>query len=111
MNDLGKVLLTMILAAAGVALALAQTADPKLSDSTHARIRDLQLQQKTIENQYMQLQQQLQGLQTQFNGLNDQLKAETEAAYKEAGVKREEWSLDMTTLKFTKVDKKAEAKK
>jgi hypothetical protein len=92
-------------------LAGAETTDPKLSDATHAKIRDIQLQQKTLENQYMQLQQQLVNIQNQFNGLNDQLKAETEAAYKEAGVKHEEWTLDLTTLKFTKVEKKSEAKK
>jgi septal ring factor EnvC (AmiA/AmiB activator) len=92
-------------------LAAAQATDPKLSDTAHAKIRDVQLQQKNIENQYMQLQQQIVNLQAQFNGLNEQLKTETDAAYKEAGVKREEWTLDMATLKFTKVEKKAETKK
>ena len=92
-------------------LAAAQATDPKLSDAAHAKMRDIQLQQKTLENQYMQLQQQIVNLQTQFNTLNDQLKAETDVAYKEAGVKREEWTLDMATLKFAKVEKKPEAKK
>jgi hypothetical protein len=92
-------------------LASAQTTDPKLSDAAHAKIRDLQLQQKTIENQYLQLQQQLVNLEKQFNGLTEQLKSETDSAYKEAGVKREEWTLDMTTLKFAKAEKKPEEKK
>ncbi len=104
-----KILACIVLLAAS--LAAAQTTEPKLSDAAHAKIRDIQLQQKTLENQYMQLQQQIVNLQTQFNALNEQLKTETDAAYKDAGVKREEWTLDMATLKFAKVEKKAEAKK
>ena len=92
-------------------LASAQTTEPKLSDAAHAKIRDIQLQQKSIENQYMQLQQQIVNLQTQFNALTTQLNAAVDEAYKEAGVKREDWPLDMATLKFAKVEKKAEEKK
>jgi hypothetical protein len=78
-------------------LAAAQATDPKLSDAAHVKIRDIQFQQQTLRNQYIQLDQ--------------QLSFEVDAAYKEAGVKREEWTLDMATLKFTKVEKKPEAKK
>jgi hypothetical protein len=86
--------------------------EPKLSDGAHARIRDLQLQQKTIENQYLQMQQQIVNLEKQFNGLTSQLSEATDAAYKEAHVTREEYSLDMSTLKFAKVEKpKPEEKK
>lgn len=93
-------------------LAAAQTTDPpKLSDSTHARIRDLQLQQKDLETQYLRLQQQLTSLQAQYTSMTTQLNNEVDAAYSEAKVKKEEWTLDLATLKFTKVEKKAEAKK
>lgn len=96
-------------------LASAQTTDPKLSDAAHAKIRDLQLQQKTIENQYLQLQQQIVNLEKQFNGLATQLGEATDAAYKEAHVTREEYTLDLATLKFAKVakpeEKKSDAKK
>jgi septal ring factor EnvC (AmiA/AmiB activator) len=92
-------------------LASAQTTDPKLSDAAHAKIRDLQLQQKTIENQYLQMQAQLANLEKQFNALTGQLTAETDAAYKESHVTREEWTLDLATLKFAKVEKKPAEKK
>jgi hypothetical protein len=49
-------------------LASAQTTDPKLSDAAHAKIRDLQLQQKDVQVQYLQMQQQLASLEKQFNG-------------------------------------------
>jgi len=86
-------------------LASAQTTEPKLSDAAHAKIRDLQLQQKTIENQYLQMQQQLANLEKQFNGITGQLTAETDAAFKESHVTREEYTLDLATLKFAKVEK------
>lgn len=92
-------------------LASAQTTEPKLSDAAHAKLRDIQLQQKTLEAQYMQIQQQITAMQAQFNSLSDQLKSETDAAYKEAGVTREEWTLDLVTLKFAKAEKKLEEKK
>jgi predicted nucleic acid-binding Zn-ribbon protein len=93
-------------------LASAQTTEPKLSDAAHAKIRDIQLQQKALENQYLQMQQQLVNLEKQFNGLTTQLSAETDAAYKEAKVTREDWTLDMNTLAFAKVEKpKPEEKK
>jgi uncharacterized protein YlxW (UPF0749 family) len=92
-------------------LAAADTTEPKLSDAAHAKIRDIQLQQKNLENQYMQLQQQIVNLQTQFNALTTQLNTELDTAYKDAGVKREEWTLDMGTLKFAKAEKKPEEKK
>jgi flagellar capping protein FliD len=89
-----------------VAAALpSQTVDPKLSDAAHAKIRDLQLQQKTIENQYLQMQQQLANLEKQFNALAGQLTAETDAAFKESRVAREDYTLDLATLKFAKVEK------
>jgi septal ring factor EnvC (AmiA/AmiB activator) len=95
-----------------VAAALpSQTVEPKLSDAAHAKIRDLQLQQKTIENQYLQMQAQLANLEKQFNALTGQLTAETDAAYKESHVTREEWTLDLATLKFAKVEKKPAEKK
>lgn len=93
-------------------LASAQTTEPKLSDAAHAKIRDLQLQQKTIENQYLQMQAQLANLEKQFNALTGQLTAETDAAFKDSHVTREEWTLDLATLKFAKVEKpKPEEKK
>jgi uncharacterized protein YlxW (UPF0749 family) len=54
-------------------LASAQAKDPVLSDATHAKIRDLQLQQKTVEAQYLQLQSQLKGMETQYNSLGVQI--------------------------------------
>ena len=101
-------LICILLVAAAIP---AQTTEPKLSDAAHAKIRDLQLQQKTIENQYLQMQQQLANLEKQFNGLTGQLTAETDAAFKEAHVTREEWTLDLATLKFAKVEKKPDAPK
>jgi hypothetical protein len=92
-------------------LASAQTTDPKLSDAAHAKIRDLQLQQKDVQVQYLQMQQQLASLEKQFNALTTQLNDAVDAAYKEMGVKREDWPLDMTTLKLSKAEKKPEAKK
>jgi hypothetical protein len=88
-----------------------ESVDPKLSDAAHAKIRDLQLQQKDVQVQYLQMQQQLAGLEKQFNGLTAQLNDAVDAAYKEMGVKREDWPLDMATLKLTKAEKKPEAKK
>lgn len=85
--------------------------EPKVSDATHAKIRDIQLQQKGIEAQYLQTQQQLKTLESQFNALSPQLNDAFDAAYKEAGVKKDEWSLDVGTLKFSKIEKKPEAKK
>jgi len=82
------------------------TTEPKVSDASHAKIRDIQLQQKGIEAQYLQTQQQLSKLEAQFNALGPQLNEALDAAYKEAGVKREDWSLDIQTLKFSKIEKK-----
>jgi hypothetical protein len=81
----------------GYELAAAQTTDPKLSEVAHVKIRDIQFQQQTLRNQYIQLDQ--------------QLAFEVEAAYKEAGIKREDWTLNLETLKFSKTEKKAEIKK
>jgi hypothetical protein len=92
-------------------LAVAQAPEPKVSDATHAKIRDIQLQQKSIEAQYLQLQQQLDNMKGQYNALTPQLNEALDAAYKEAGVKREDYSLDIGTLKFSKIEKKAEEKK
>ena len=93
-------------------LASAQTAkDPVLSDATHAKIRDLQLQQKTVEAQYLQLQSQLKGMENQYNSLGVQITKAMDEAYKENNVKPEEWSLQPDTLKFVKIEKKPEAKK
>jgi hypothetical protein len=69
----------------------------------------LQLQQKDVQVQYLQMQQQLASLEKQFNGLTTQLNDAVDAAYKEMGVKREDWPLDMATLKLTKAEKKPNA--
>lgn len=93
-------------------LAVAQAPDPKLSDATHAKIRDIQLQQENVKSQYLQTQQQLNKLEAQYNAMTPQLNEALDAAYKEAGVKREDWALDIQTLKFSKIEKpKAEEKK
>lgn len=92
-------------------LAVAETTEPKLSDAAHAKIRDIQLQQKSVENQYMQMQQQIVNLQNQYQALTTQLNTEIDAAYKETGVKREDWPLDLATLKFSKAEKKPDEKK
>jgi uncharacterized protein YlxW (UPF0749 family) len=89
-----------------VSLASAQTAkDPVLSDATHAKIRDLQLQQKTVEAQYLQLQSQLKGMENQYNSLGVQITKAMDEAYKESNVKPEEYSLQPDTLKFVKIEK------
>jgi hypothetical protein len=93
-------------------LAAAETTEPKLSDAAHARIRDLQLQQKDLETQYLRLQQQMTALQGQFTSITTQVNNEVDVAYTEAKVKKEDWTLDLATLKFTKAEKKtAEIKK
>lgn len=93
-------------------LAAAQAPDPKLSDATHAKIRDIQLQQEKLATQYLQQQQQLQIIKNQYDSIQPQLNEALDAAYKEAGVKREDWALDIQTLKFSKIEKpKPDAKK
>jgi hypothetical protein len=94
-----------------VSLASAQATEPKISDATHAKIRDLQLQQKTVETQYLQLQTQLKSLEGQYNSLGVQVTKAMDEAYKESGVKPEEWSLQPDTLKFVKIEKKPDEKK
>ena len=94
------------------ALASAQAKEPTLSDATHAKIRDLQLQQKTVEAQYLQLQSQLKGMETQYTAIGVQITKAMDEAYKESNVKPEEWSLQPDTLKFVKIEKpKPETKK
>lgn len=86
--------------------------EPVISDATHAKIRDLQLQQKTVEAQYLQLQSQLKGMENQYNALGVQITKAMDEAYKESNVRPEEWSLQPDTLKFTKIEKpKAEPPK
>lgn len=92
-------------------LLAADSPDPKLSDAAHAKIRDIQLQQKTIENQYMQLQKQVLDLQNQYNALTAQLDGEVAKAYKETGLKKEEWDFDANSLTFKKAVKKTDEKK
>ena len=93
-------------------LASAQSKEPQLSDATHAKIRDLQLQQKTVEAQYLQLQSQLKGMENQYNSLGVQITKAMDEAYKESNVKPEEYSLQPDTLKFVKIEKpKSEEKK
>lgn len=105
-----KFLLAFLICAS---LASAQTTtEPKLSDATHAKIRDIQLQQKDLESKYLQMQQQMENIKSQYNALAPQLNEALDAAYKEAGVKREDYSLDIGTLKFSKIEKpKVEEKK
>ena len=91
-------------------LASAQAPEPKISDATHAKIRDLQLQQKNIETQYLQLQSQLKNMETQYNALGVQVTKAMDEAYVEAKVKPEEYSLQPDTLKFVKIEKKPDAK-
>jgi len=89
-----------------VSLASAQTAkDPVLSDATHAKIRDLQLQQESVKSQYLQLQAQLSKLEGQYNSLGVQVTKAMDEAYKESNVKPEEYSLQPDTLKFVKIEK------
>jgi len=86
-------------------LASAQSKDPVLSDATHAKIRDIQLQQKSVEAQYLQVQTQLSKLEAQYNALGAQVSKAMDEAYKESNVKPEEWSLQPDTLKFVKIEK------
>jgi hypothetical protein len=92
-------------------LASAQTTDPQLSDTRHAKIRDIQLQQKQLETQYLQLEAQKKQIESQFNGLATQLNSELDAAYADAHVKREDWSLDLATLRWSKIEKPKPADK
>ena len=93
-------------------LAGGQAVEPKMSDASHAKIRDIQLQQKNVETQYLQMQQQMENLKSQYNQFATQLAKAEDDAYKEAGAKPEEWSLNVETLKFVKIEKpKPEEKK
>ena len=86
-------------------LAVAQSKEPQISDATHAKIRDLQLQQKSVEAQYLQVQTQLAKLEAQYNALGAQVSKAMDEAYKENNVKPEEYSLQPDTLKFVKIEK------
>lgn len=83
---------------------------PVVSDATHAKIRDIQLQQEKLATQYLQQEQQLQIIKNQYDSIQPRLNEALDAAYKEAGVKREDWALDIQTLKFSKIEKKPETK-
>lgn len=75
-------------------LASAQTVEaPKISDAAHARIRDIQWQEEALKNRYAQLDQ--------------ALAAEVDFAYKEANLKREDYTFDLTTLTFARIAKPA----
>jgi septal ring factor EnvC (AmiA/AmiB activator) len=92
-------------------LAVAADVEPKISDATHAKIRDIQLQQKSIEAQYLRTQQQLAALEKQYNETGTGLAKALDEAYKEAKAKPEEWSLNPETLQFTKITKAETPKK
>jgi hypothetical protein len=86
-------------------MAAAADVEPKVSEATYSKIRDLQLAQESIKSQYLQLQVQMDNVKGQYDAKGAEIAKALDEAYKEASAKPEEWSLSPQTLKFTKIEK------
>lgn len=122
MKMLRMMWVVMLFAATGVSFGQAKPADvpapkpaaiaPKLTDASHARIRDVQFKQAQLEARFSQLREQAAQLQAEYATTAKELNDSLDAAFKESGLKKEEWDLNLATLALTAVPAKpAEAPK
>lgn len=81
----------------------AQDKPPQLSADSRISLLKLQLKQKQLESQFLQMQQELNRIQGQYNDGVKALQDAIEASYKEAKLDKKEWMLNLDTLEFTKI--------
>lgn len=104
------VVLLLMLAVPSFAEAPASPEPPVVAEIDQLRLKVL-VQDLTIKQlTYQQMQNQLQQLQTEFEQAQKNLQTIINEVYKKAGLKQEEYELDMQTFRFSKISKRDPAK-